>query len=78
MSDLSKVCYRLETDDLDWFRKHYRAMGVSQALRLLMRRHRRAVEAILESRRQQEPSDELRISDSDLDGAGIGRELDDK
>lgn len=66
MSDLVKTAIRLDSDDLDWFRKQYRSVGYNRVLRTLMRRHRRSVEAKASKKR----GTDVRLTDSDLSGLG--------
>ena len=69
MSDLVKTAIRLDSDDLDWFRKQYRSVGYNRALRTLMRRHRRSVEARASQKKKKRGTD-VRLTDSDLSGFG--------
>ena len=50
---LEKVPTRYFKSDLDWARRYYKKIGYNKVLRLLLRKHRVAVEKYLERKREE-------------------------
>jgi hypothetical protein len=51
---LEKIPARYYKSDLDWARQFYRQVGYNKILRLLLRRHKLAVEAYLKKKAEEE------------------------
>ncbi len=65
MSDLIKTAIRLDSDDLNWFKREYQSVGYNRAIRVLMRRHRRAAES-----KKGKARNGIKLTDADLSGLG--------